>query len=95
MLDVAAFRALVTVIIRSVVHRRRMLAVGFVGFVAVVLSVFGVTAASAHATLETVAPANESVLAAMPTEVALRFDEPVALDLGCRDPGVRSKRTAG
>ena len=59
-----------------------MLAVGFVGFVAVVLSVFGVTAASAHATLETVAPANESVLAAMPTEVALRFDEPVALDLG-------------
>ncbi len=41
-----------------------------------------VTAASAHASLETVAPANDSIVASPPKEVVLRFDEPVALDLG-------------
>ncbi len=40
------------------------------------------SAASAHASLETVAPANDSVVASVPKEVVLRFDEAVALDLG-------------
>ncbi len=40
------------------------------------------SAASAHASLETVAPANDSVVASVPKEVVLRFDEAIALDLG-------------
>ena len=65
--------------IRIVVRPFRWLAVGFL---AVILAVVVATPSLAHANLDTVAPANESLAALMPTEVVLRFDEPVTLDLG-------------
>ncbi len=65
--------------VRSVFFRYRLVAVGFC---ALAITLLTVSPASAHARLETVAPANESTVSSMPTEVVLRFDEPVALDLG-------------
>ncbi len=57
--------------------------VGLLGaLIATVAAPLLATVASAHASLETVSPANDSVVGSAPKEVVLRFDEPVALDLG-------------
>ncbi len=66
-------------IVRLITRRRRVCAIGFV---AIALILLGASTASAHASLETVAPANDSVVSVIASEVVLRFDSPVALDLG-------------
>jgi copper transport protein len=69
----------VRLVVPPFICRTRLLAVGFV---AAVLIAIAAPAALAHATLDTVTPANDSVVAVIAKEVVLRFDEPVSLDLG-------------
>lgn len=60
-------------------RRRSAIAVCFAAAGSILLVA---TPAVAHVTLQTVAPANDSLVESMPTEVVLQFDEKVSLDLG-------------